>query len=510
MLLNLKISWRNIFRHKGKSLVIGAILFLGAFIMTVGNGIITGMNNGLQKHIVDEFTGDIILISGDQKNDAVIFNFMAESVEIIDDYASIKTFLKKQDYIRMFLPAAFGAPLVLAEEGGEPDFNFVLGVDFYEYQKMFPGNINIIEGRYPEKGERGMLLTDLNRELNFKYLLGYWITPENEPLNLKNLIPEAEELGDALKTKDRMIFMGFNEKNTTLDILAPVKGIIKYNALNKFLGFFNLIDIESFRECFGFFTAEDSTTKVSQEAMGILELDNDNLDMIFESNNVIEPVGKKEIQYDLSHLKESTQRSIEVDVDKGSYNLVYIKLSKDIPLTTGVKRLNEAAKNEKLNVRAITWKQGMGEVADLAMIMKGSLFIFVMFIFFVAIIIIMNTLSMAAFERIPEIGMMRAVGAKKSFISMMFFYETALLSFVFGGFGIIFGFISVQILSLLNITTTNEMLQLFYGGNQFLPYLGGIDIFLAIIQLSIVTLLSMAYPIFVTRKITPLDAITRD
>ena len=33
-MLELTIAWRNLWRHQGKSLVIGAILFLGASLLT--------------------------------------------------------------------------------------------------------------------------------------------------------------------------------------------------------------------------------------------------------------------------------------------------------------------------------------------------------------------------------------------------------------------------------------------------------------------------------------------
>ena len=45
--LILKIAWRNIWRHKGKSLVIGVILFIGAMLMSIGNGMISGMEKGM-------------------------------------------------------------------------------------------------------------------------------------------------------------------------------------------------------------------------------------------------------------------------------------------------------------------------------------------------------------------------------------------------------------------------------------------------------------------------------
>jgi putative ABC transport system permease protein len=117
---------------------------------------------------------------------------------------------------------------------------------------------------------------------------------------------------------------------------------------------------------------------------------------------------------------------------------------------------------------------------------------------------------MAAIERTSEIGMMRAVGAKKSFISNMFLGETAMLSAVFGGAGIVVGSIAVKILTLCHITSDNDMVQLLFGGDTFRPFLSGQDIFMAIIQLAIVTGIAVIYPVKVARGITPLDAISRE
>ena len=72
MKLMLTIAWRNILRHKGKSLVIGAILFVGALLMTLGNGVVSGMDVGIEKNIVNSFMGDIVLISDKQKSDNIL------------------------------------------------------------------------------------------------------------------------------------------------------------------------------------------------------------------------------------------------------------------------------------------------------------------------------------------------------------------------------------------------------------------------------------------------------
>jgi len=136
--------------------------------------------------------------------------------------------------------------------------------------------------------------------------------------------------------------------------------------------------------------------------------------------------------------------------------------------------------------------------------------VLVFFIFFVAIIIIMNTLSMAAMERVPEIGMMRAVGAQKSFIGGMFVIETSILSLLFGGAGIVVGFAVILLLDSMGITTTNHILQLLFGGSVFRPVIEGWDIALGIVELALVTWLATLYPVRVARRITPLEAVVRD
>ena len=53
--LTFKIAFRNLFRHLGKSLVIGTILFVGAMFMSIGNGIIAGTENGIEENIIKHF-----------------------------------------------------------------------------------------------------------------------------------------------------------------------------------------------------------------------------------------------------------------------------------------------------------------------------------------------------------------------------------------------------------------------------------------------------------------------
>ncbi len=512
MKLIFTIALRNLFRHKGKSLVIGIILFLGAFIMTIGNGIITGLNSGLQENIVNKFTGDIVLISEKQESNAVIISMMGKPIEMINNYTLIKKLLQGLPYIDKYIPLAQGTAMLLNEDG-EPDFNFLLGVNFEEYQKMF-GNLKVIEGRLPKVGERGLLLTDMNRKTNYEYLLNAWVIPPNTKVVTSNFSQEAKLSFEQHKLKiiDSMIFMGMNEKNSALDIKPSIIGVIKFKALNSFFGYLNLIDIESFRECFGYVTAQDSASSLDKDKSKLLAMESENLDDLFSDKQLFVQEKVNQNDYSLNNLQTKLEKKVttNINLDNGTYNQVYIKLKPGTKLDNAVKKLNISLKKNNLGVKAITWKQALGEMADMATVIKVALFVFVMFIFFVAIIIIMNTLSMAALERIPEIGMMRAIGARKSFVALMFFYETLFMSLVFGGAGIVVGAIVIKILSLMNITTTNEMIQLVFGGDKFHPFLTVMDFVLCAIQLLIVTVIATIYPILVASRIKPLDAINRD
>lgn len=508
------IAWRNIFRHRGKSLVIGAILFLGAFLMTVGSGIITGLDRGLQDNIVNSFTGDLLVISNKQINNAVLTPMSGAASEPINNFIQFRSLLKNHKMIDHYVPAAQGTPMVMSDEG-DPDFNFIIGVDFKQYRAMFPHKFRVLEGRQPKDDERGLLLTEFNRRMNYEYLLNYWVIPAGTKLVTANLSKEALTAykKGTLRIKDKMVFMGMNDKTSAMDIMPPVLGIIKFKALDTFIGISNLVDIETYRECFGYTTAAESHVTLNKEQANLLTNTDLSDDDLFSNKSMFGSAGSSVADYSIHSVKKETARTLVVtenilDVDEGMYNMVFIKLKSGIPLVKAVSVLNQDLK--PYGVRVITWKQALGEIAELATIIKASLFIFVMFIFFVAIIIIMNTLSMAALERVSEIGMMRAVGARKGFISKMFFSETAFLSFFFGGLGILFGLITITILSWIGLSTDNDMLQLVYGGERFHPFLTMGDLAACLVQLSIVTAVSTLYPMRVARQITPLHAIAKD
>lgn len=509
MKLMLTIAWRNILRHRGKSLVIGVILFLGAFLMTIGNGIIAGMNEGIKKHIVEGFMGDIVLISEKQKSDNILLDMMGTAIEPVNTYKEIKKVLGAQNCVERFLPIGKNLAMVLSEEESYPGFIFILGVDYEKYKKMFPDNSKPLEGRFLNPGEKGLIVPTFAREELYNYS-STWLIPEGGTLIKENMKKEARENIGNITISSNIVLMGMSSgANSSTDIRLGIKGIAKYEALNTIFGHFCIADIESYRECFGYFSASETAVEIPKEEQKLLNMDSSGLDSLFGSDSIIVSNTRADVRETQRKAAVKPQKTQE-DIEDGIYNAVFVRLKQGVPYKTAIKKLNSALSQSKTGVRAITWNKASGPIGSMTLIIKGVLFLFVTILFFVAVIIIINTLTMAAIERTAEIGMMRAVGARKGFIGGMFLGETGILSAIFGGAGIIAGIIAVNVIPLLKITSDNDMVQLLYGGDVFNPILSAGDIGITVFQLLIVTIVAALYPISVAKNITPLDAISRD
>jgi lipoprotein-releasing system permease protein len=141
---------------------------------------------------------------------------------------------------------------------------------------------------------------------------------------------------------------------------------------------------------------------------------------------------------------------------------------------------------------------------------RNIMMIFVYIIYFAAVLMMANALSMTAMERTTELATMRTVGSQKGFISGMFVAEISLLSFIFGGLGMAVGVAMIKYLAGMNIMTTDWIFQQLFGGNRFCPLINLSNMMTGVVQLGIITLTTVIYPVIVARRIKPIDAIKKD
>lgn len=506
--LIIKIAWRNIWRHMGKSLIVGTILFLGALLMTVGAGVITGMTKGLQESIVESFSGDIVLVADKQQGDNVFMSMTASAVEPFPDYQKVSSILAEQQEVASWLPVGKNIAMVLNDAGGSMDGVFLIGADMEQYNEFFPDNLELVQGKPLEPGQRGVLLATGAQKI-LTTSMGIFFMPESCSLDTSIMPKEAIKMGDELVVRDQMVFMGFTDENTSTDIRLPVRGLVKYRSLNTILGTYVIMDIESYRQCMGYVSAMNQMVELPDASKELLASDESSLDALFSEGDLLVDADR-EVDEAVFTSEYQAATPEEVDLDAGTYNLVLVKLRDGVRPETAIATLDTTFKAAGIGVRPIIWHKSIGPIGSLSVLIKSSLFVFVMLLFLVAIVIIINTLSMAALERTPEIGMIRAIGAQKGFIRGMFIAETTVLASFFGSIGIAAGWITVTVLSAMNLTTKNDMIQLLYGGDTFNPFLTAGDFLLAFLQLALVALLAVIYPMIVAGNITPLDAVSRE
>jgi hypothetical protein len=240
----LKIAWRSLLRHKAKSFIIGTILFLGALIMTLGNATAIGMQRGVEENMVKSFTGHIILVSDEEPKDNVLFTPLAKPLKILKEYEKISSILKKQDFIKGYLPMTRGGVAILG--GQEMDFMLTFGCNFDEFQRVFGNPVTAIEGKVLHNGDHGLLLNVNGRKNRYKNQ-GYWLVPQGGGLNRDNLTDEAKKEEEKLEVRSSLALEGFGEPNSTNKDI-PVKGIVRFKSLNSLMQEVTFMDIETFRE----------------------------------------------------------------------------------------------------------------------------------------------------------------------------------------------------------------------------------------------------------------------
>ena len=196
--------------------------------------------------------------------------------------------------------------------------------------------------------------------------------------------------------------------------------------------------------------------------------------------------------------------------DDGAWHFILTKLKHPSQADKIIEELNARFKEEGLAVEAMNWKRAAYSYSQSV---EGIGIIFNILIIILAVvvfIIVMNTMTVSIIERTSEIGTMRAIGAKKSFVRMLFFTESGFLTLVSSVIGIILAFIVMRIFNSCNITITNSIAKMILGGGllHFSPTVKIVVLTFVIAFAG--SILSNLYPVSSALRITPLKALSKE
>jgi putative ABC transport system permease protein len=133
---------------------------------------------------------------------------------------------------------------------------------------------------------------------------------------------------------------------------------------------------------------------------------------------------------------------------KGKATEIIVRLDKTVNVPAAKKYIETVLKKDFPGLVALDWKEENPELIETAKIKYTNFSSMAAIILFLAFFIIMNTMTMSVFERVPEIGTLRAIGFEKPGIMALFLTEGLILSVL----GVMAGFIlSAPLLYYLNV-----------------------------------------------------------
>lgn len=504
MAVLIRIAFRNMWEHKSKSLIIGGLLGFGVLIIILGSTMIDSASEQLKEAYIDFFTGNM-MISGESETAYSIFGMEAmastdyEPPPVIPDYENLYKEVAANPKVKSLtsLVSTFGI-LSFDEwedpeemdgtEGSSMTFTVLFGVDFDSYFRTFPG-LSIVSGSIPEPGSNSIIISEmLLRQLKKKY------NREFQP-------------GDDLLVTG--ITGGMRIRQVKL------AGVYRHSDSDRNAGIFSLLDVNTARMLAGLIHNTGDEYELDESQTALLGADNyDDLfgfgDEIFGGDMIVQADSTGllgSLDSAASLLGDTTRRDELNKAEEGAWHFLLIKLHNPLDTYPLIREFNAAALKDGRGLRAVDWKAAAGTAGKMADFMRMFFVIAIMIIAVVGVIIIMNTLVISVIERTGEIGTMRALGAKKSFIRAMFLTETLTQSVFFGSLAALLTVSGMAIVNAAKIPLENSFAKLLLGGDvvHLVPSLG--IIITTIIIVFLVGWLAHIYPVSFALKIQPVKAM---
>jgi len=477
-----KMAWRSLWQHRIRTIVAGAVLFLGSFLLLSGNSLSTALSSSMQRMVTRTLTGDIVILS--DKNEERTELMDARNLETITNSFAIQKALSKVKGVKETAMMSKGFAMIDRGESSRPMPSLTIGVDQKKYKSVFP-LFKLIKGSHISTGKKGI-----------------WINKEYHRMFLSSK-PKIGDMIDVM-VQTRNGFMNMSK--------VRLQGIFELEGMSTFSTFINLMDMRTYRRLFevsvnvGMLTkAEKKVIKKNQHLFS-KDLDIDSM----LKDNIISKAQFKNMHYqDRNAVKRKlTPAELKIIETRNSALTEYIAVSVKTGVDTYavIDEINKILKSRKLGAKAVHWSGTVGMIGQFIFILNVVLISLVIIIFAMLIIIIMNSLVMTALERIYEIGTMRAIGASRSFIVRLFLTESLFLGLIFGGAGALTGFLIFNNIS--GIPASNMMTRMLFGGAYLqVP----VDI-ATLIRTTLIIVgfaaIASVYPSWIASRFSPIEAIS--
>jgi ABC-type lipoprotein release transport system permease subunit len=160
-------------------------------------------------------------------------------------------------------------------------------------------------------------------------------------------------------------------------------------------------------------------------------------------------------------------------------------------------------------LEVLSWKDMAPNLVSAIKLFDSMMYIFFAIVFITVIFSVANTLIMAIMERFHEIGVMKSIGTRPSWIFTMIMIEAVNLGMVGLAAGIIAGLALVVITGVTGIDFSfyMESFRMFGTGNIIYPTIKAMHIVMSTVIVLMTTILAALYPAVKAARIKPLEAL---
>jgi ABC-type antimicrobial peptide transport system permease subunit len=196
-----------------------------------------------------------------------------------------------------------------------------------------------------------------------------------------------------------------------------------------------------------------------------------------------------------------------VNLSGGDWNFIILKLENNKKTGSFISSLNK--KIEPYGVTAVDWRIAAGTSAILLLLVQALFNIGVFLVCIAGVITVINILLIGVLRRTREIGTLRAIGASDMYIASLILQENLVLTVFAGAVGILGGILFIKWINSLSMIIQNELIASLLGGNVlslgFIPSVAVLAFILAVLLGIVVSI----YPINVTVRVEPMEAVRK-
>lgn len=460
-----RIALRSLSRRKIRMALIGSLVMVGTVLIVFGGTFAASARKGSREAIINYFTGDLVLYSERAKDVPSPFSFTTP-LPIVENAAGILDWLASNKNVAASVGIAQNFGLISVERSGAKlDIPFqYYAVDPKRYRETFD-NMQVTGGSWfgENAGEATGVMVSEDQASKFKEKYGVVLEP-GEKITLLSLT-------------------GGGSVNSTGSVFRGTYIPRHYSNVFNYISF---MDIKSYSSLYNFTGV--SAGSLPQGITDAFAAESDEDIFGLAATDAFDAI-------DVSKLKSE---------ELTGYTMIAVRLASGADAGTLLSDLAAAG----FTVKSVPWEKASSFFARIADILQAIIYAITLLIFFIVVLILMNTLIINILERTGEIGTLRAIGADKSFVSAIFVWESLILNGSAALAGIAISLVLILGFGSNGIPLPEIVSQYLVGGGDLriivtpAPFVNSLFLVLA------VSFLATIYPTRVAVSVSPLMAMS--